>query len=400
LKDIVAAIDNPSCALANDLPNWEAAFTLIAAHIFRYPGRIPAEWFSFFDYFALSDLCHEPGWPHISLVYDFGVGFVKRMTCDSAEKVHICGDLLKLAVYLARTPDDREQQKLVLFFLAIYENVLELRDIAWQVVSSALARILYDDEPFVAAKPLLCALATIIGGFRKPLNDQHLPFFHDILLPLHRNQYLVYFAKELLSCVCQYLEKDPSLVVHVFRTVMRYWPRLQPTKQLIMLDEVALFSSFVEEEWLIECVHIVCPQLLSAIAGCNSWVSEKALSMWEVNDFVWFMTTNPGVTFPIVLPRIHDVVKFYWAPEIRLLATAVLRTMQANDQRVFDIVGVSMTKIQSLELIERAGKASRWKYLITNFEENEQIRRVKMRVMSRLFEGVYCVFRAKKRSKG
>jgi hypothetical protein len=111
------------------------------------------------------------------------------------------------------------------------------------------------------------------------------------------------------------------------------------------------------------------------------------------------MTTNPGVTFPIVLPKIYDVAKFYWNPEIRLIATAVLRTMQANDQRVFDIVGTNLIEIQSLELNKKASKASRWIYLITNFEENQQIRRDKMQILPKLFEGADHIVRAQKPAK-
>jgi hypothetical protein len=51
LKEIFAAIDIPLCALVSDLPNREAA-----ARMFWYPSRVPSEWFSFFDSFALSNL--------------------------------------------------------------------------------------------------------------------------------------------------------------------------------------------------------------------------------------------------------------------------------------------------------------------------------------------------------
>jgi hypothetical protein len=159
---------------------------------------------------------------------------------------------------------------------------------------------------------------------------------------------------------------------------------VQPLKQLIMLDEIALFSSFIAEDWIVECVHIICPQLLFTTGGPNSSVAEKALSMGEVNDFVWFMTTNPGVTFPIVLPKIYDVAKFEWNPEIRVIAMA------------FDIVGTNMVKIQSLELIRGACMASRWMYLIANLEENQRMRRAKMHMLPRLFEGAGRIVRAKK----
>jgi serine/threonine-protein phosphatase 2A regulatory subunit B' len=387
LKEILSALDNSSFPLTNDVPNWEAAATLIAAHIFRFPNSIPAEWFSFFDYFALSDICHDPTWAHRSLAYDIGVTFVKRMRADDEPKIQICGEFLKLAVYLARTPDDREQQKVVLFFLAIYEKVVELRPFAWQVVSSALLRILYDDGPFVAAKPILGALATVITGFKRPLNSKHRPFFHGILMPLHRNQYLVYFAKELLLCVRQYLEKDGSLVLSVFQTVRRFWPHIQSPKQLVMLDEIALFSSFVEEQWLVECVRVVCPLLLCAMTSCNAWVSEKVLGMWEINDFVWFMTIRPVITFPIIVPTIYEVARSYDSPEVRSLATAVLRTIQLNDGRAFELIGKSLTTIQSIELMKMADRAANWKWLISNDEGDRRERTRKLMMLSTLFEG-------------
>jgi serine/threonine-protein phosphatase 2A regulatory subunit B' len=387
LKEICSALENPQISLANDLLNWESVGTLIAAHIFRVPQSPPPEWFSFYDFFAMSDSCHPPEWRHHSLIYDIAIAFFKRMKCDINEKLAIAGDFLKLAVYLARTPDDREQGKVTRLFLAIYENVIALRQFGWRVVESALSRILYETEPFVAAKAILAALGGIIAGLKTPLDPKHLPFFFEVLMPLHRNQFLFYFSKELLTCVWQYLEKDGSLVVAVFQTVIRYWPRLQPQKQMIMLDEITYFSSFVEEEWLVQCVRIVCPQLMISLSSCNSGISEKVLSMWEVNDFVWLMTSNPAVTYPIVCPTVYETGRSYWQPEIRFLAAAVLKTMQANDERAFDAVGKNLRKIQSLEIMKGFNRAAKWKYLIYTYEPESRMRNRKLHFLSVLFPG-------------
>jgi hypothetical protein len=195
LKDILSAIENQKVSITNDIPNWESVASVVAANLFRCPPPIPAEWFSSFDYFAMSDICHEPNWLHQSLVYNIGIAFVKRMKCDCAQKVAVCRDFLKLAVYLARSPNAQEQHKIIAFFLVIYEFVAELRPFSWRVVSSALTRIQFEGEPFVAAKPILSALVTIIAGFHAPLDKKYLPFFYNVLLPLHRNQFFVYFAK-------------------------------------------------------------------------------------------------------------------------------------------------------------------------------------------------------------
>jgi serine/threonine-protein phosphatase 2A regulatory subunit B' len=391
LREILTTIEDVKFPLANDLPNWESVGTMIAVHIFRIPPPIPAEWFSFYDFFALTDTCHAPEWPHHSLIFDIAIAFFRRMECDSDEKLAISGDVLKLSLYLARTPDGREQEKTTRLFLAIYENVIQLRQFAWRVAESALSRVLFETEPFVAAKAILAGFASIIAGLRTPLDPKRLPFFHEILLPLHRNQFLVYFSKELLTCVWQYLEKDGSLIISVLQTVMRYWPRLQPQKQIIMIDEIAYFSSFVEEEWLVRCVRTVCPQLMMSLSSCNSGISEKILSMWEVNDFVWLMTSNPAVTFPIVCPAIYEIGRSYWQPEIRFLAAAVLKTMQVNDERAFNLVGKNLRKIQSLEIMEGLTRAAKWKYLICTYEEEMRARNRKLHVLSVLFPGCEAI---------
>jgi serine/threonine-protein phosphatase 2A regulatory subunit B' len=391
LKEILTVIEDAKSPLADDLPTWESVATIVAAHIFRIPPPVPAEWFSFYDFYAATDACHSPDWPHHSLVYDIAIAFFRRMNCDSDEKLAISGDVLKLSLYLARTSDDREQEKTTRLFVAVYEHVIQLRRFAWRVVESSLSRVLFETEPFVAAKPILAGFASVIAGLRTPLDPKHLPFFHEILLPLHRNQFLVYFSKELLTCVWQYLEKDGSLVISVFQTVIRYWPRLQPQKQMIMIDEIAYFSSFVEEEWLVRCVRTVCPQLMISLSSCNSGISEKILSMWEVNDFVWLMTSNPAVTFPIVCPTVYETGRSYWQPEIRFLAAAVLKTMQLNDERAFNAVGKNLRKIQSLEIMKGFTRAAKWKYLICTYENELRTRNRKLHMLSVLFPGCEAI---------
>jgi hypothetical protein len=78
---------------------------------------------------------------------------------------------------------------------------------------------------------------------------------------------------------------------------------------------------------------------------------------------------------------------------------AVLRTTQAGDQTAFDTVGTNMTKIRSLEFIERASRACKSMCLIANFEDNQQIRRVKMHMLLWLFEGPGRIIQAKKAPK-
>lgn len=387
LHEILTTLKIESIQFANNIENWNAVISMIAFHIFRTPDPIPPEWFGFLDFYCLTDVIHEESWVHNSIIYDIAIEWIKRMKVDSKEKFILAGDLVKLCVFLCRTTDDREQEKLALLFSAIYEHVPRIRSFAWDVVSLALTRILHDDEPFTSAKPILKAMSGIIAGLKKPLNEKYLPFWHEVLLPLHRCEYMTYFAQELFICVAQMLEKEHSLVIDVYKTLVKYWPRLQPPKQMLFIDEIAYFSSFIDEECIEQCIRIVFPQLLRSLTSCHAPISEKILSMWEINDFVWLVTMSPSITYPMIIPKLLETGKTYWHPEMRILSAAVLNTMQLNDKRYFTAVGTNMKKIVSLDIMKGMTRAAKWKYLITTFEEDHRRKRRQLQTLSMLFDG-------------
>ena len=387
LKDVLAGLKNSGAQISNDLENWKAVVGVISAHVFRRPPPIPEEWFGFLDFYCLTDEVRPPEWVHLSLVYDIAIEWMNCMKVDSKEKFVLAGDVLKLCVYLARTPDDREQEKIAVLFSAIYEKVPQSRAFAFKFVSNALSRIVFDDEPFTSAKPLLKAFTSIIAGLSNPLNEKYLPFWYNVLLPLHRCEHLVYFAKELFTCVAQVLERNHRLVIDVFKNLMKFWPRLNPHKQMLFLDEITYLCSFVEDEDLEQCIRIICPQLLLSLTSCHAAVAEKILLMWEVNDFVWFMITDPGITYPLLIPKLLETGKTYWQPDIRILSAAVMAVMQVNQEKYFDAVGKNMKKIVSHELCQGMTRASKWKYLISNFEEDRKRRKTQLHILSVLFAG-------------
>lgn len=387
LKDILAGLKNSASKITNNLENWKAVVTMISAHIFRTPNPLPPEWFSFYDYFCLTDVIHPPDWVHLELVYDIAIEWMTNMKVDNKDKFMLASDLLKLCVYLARTPDDREQEKIAVLFSAIYEKVPQARAFAFKVVSNALSRIVFDEEPFTSAKPLLKAFTSIIAGLSNPLNQKYLPFWYNVLLPLHRCEQLVYFAKELFTCVAQILERNHHLVIDVFKNLTKFWPRLKPEKQLLFLDEITYLCSFVEEEYLEQCVRIICPQLLASLTGCHAAITEKILLMWEVNDFVWFVITDPGISYPMLVPKLLETGKTYWQPDIRILSAAVLAVMKLNQEKYFDAVGKNMKQIVSHELVQGMTRAAKWKYFIQTFEEDKRRKNRQLRTLSMLFPG-------------
>lgn len=396
LHEILSVIKEnyPKIPIDEDINN--TIFTLIAIHIMRNPQPIPPEWYSIFDYYMLTDKdglewLHPLEWSHISVVYDIVISYIKLPQFDPSNCLTLCGDLIKLSVFECRTSDDREQKKLELLFLALYEKVKKLRSFALNVSCFALTRIIYENEPFTSAKPILSALTSIVAGFQKPLKYKYVKIFQKVIIPLHHNSCLSYFARELFCCIVQFLEHDHKLVVDLYKIIVRDWPRLQPEKQLLFIDEITILSSFVDEPFLNECIRLICPQLMASLMSCHAGIAEKILSMWEVNDFVWMMTIEPAISYPLLIPSLFEVGITYWNPEIRLIVSSVLNVMKMNNEQVFVAAGENLKKLKSVKIMNGLTRAAKWKYLIVNYEKDQNEKKMKLFHLSQLFDGLESI---------
>lgn len=387
LREILKYIQDENCKLSDSKENYDAVFLLITRHIYRTPTRLPDEWYSVSDYYYLTDQIIEPNWPHNSIVYDIMISFIERPSFSEELATFLGGDLMKLCVYLFRSPDQREQQKLALLFLTLYHKMRGLRSFGLDTLQHSLRRIIYEDEPFTSAKPILSALSNIIAGIKKPIKDRYLDLFYESILPLHRSLYFTYFHEQLETCLTQFLEKDHHLVVDLFSTLIKYWPRLQPYKQSIFLDEITYYSSFVEDDFLKETIPIILPQLMFSLDGVHAGISEKILLMFEVNDFVWLMTIHPELTYPMLVSQLFITCRTYWNPDLRVISSAVLTILRMNNLLVFDQVGKNLANLESSKIMVGFDRAGKWKYLITTYERSSKRRKYKLQWLSRLFVG-------------
>jgi len=79
---------------------------------------------------------------------------------------------------------------------------------------------------------------SIINGFTVPLKPEHTEFLVTALLPLHKPKSIGLYHPQLSYCVTQFLEKDPGLTGLVFEKILRYWPHVNSTKELLFISEL------------------------------------------------------------------------------------------------------------------------------------------------------------------
>lgn len=403
LKELSTAISDPTIKISDSKANYDLIFSLIALHIFRSPKPIPKEWYSVIDDLFLIDEYHPKNFRHIELIYDIAINFFRRPNLNIEILIELSGDLFKLCVFLCRTIDDREQLKLSELITEIYSKIKPLRHFFLQVIKTAIIRIIYDNEPFTALKPLLISLASIVAGFTKDSikikkkgkkkdiksTSKKIKFsiFFDCLLPIHHLSFLSYYSNELLMVLAQYFEKDGSLVLPLFKEITSHWPISNTNKQLIFIDEISWFASYVENSFITDIIHTIVPLLMNELKSCNSIVTVKILAMWEINDFVWLTVVKPDISYPLLIPSLYEVASSYWKVECRMFAAAVLNVLSINNKTVFLAVGSNLKKIQNLFILKNLDTGNKWINLIQNYESSKNLKKIKMEIVSSIFIG-------------
>lgn len=403
LKELSDSLSDPAIKISDSKENYDLIFSLIALHIFRTPAPIPAEWFSTTDYYLLNDEYHPKNFRHLQLIYDIGINFFQRPNFNIENSIELAGDLFKLCVYLCRTIDDREQLKLSELIVEIYSTMKPLRHFFLIVIKTAIIRIIYDNEPFTSLKPLLTSLASIVAGFKKEKKKKtqekkdkksklKMSLFFDCLLPIHHLPFLSYYSTELAMVLAQYFEKYKSLLLPLFKELIGHWPHMNSKKQLIFIDEISWFASYIEDSTIVDVIHTIVPQLMSSMKSCNSIVTGKILSMWEINDFVWLTVVKPDISYPLIIPSLYEVASSYWLDDCKMYATAVLNVLNINNKAMFLTVGSNLKKIQNNFILKNLDSGSKWINLIQNSDNSKRNKKMKIEIVASLFVGCDAIY--------
>ena len=400
LKDILNSISNNSFKLPQDLETYSAIFSLIASHIFQTAKKFPDLWNSVNDdyYFEVDKYLEDKEWYFKSMIYDISIALFKRDDFDMEMTNLLTCDLFKLCVYLMRTIYPKEQEKLELLFIEIYQKMGKYRRFGLEVARSALTRISINNDSFVGARSLLAVMKSITDGLKVPLKQNHKDFYYNTILPLHRHDHCLYFWTELVNVVLSYLEKDEQLTVDTYKFIMKIWPRVCVSKQINFIEELGLLASYVPDNSTTEVVRTIATQFNNTVMGVNTILAKKMLTLFDINDFVWLITEKAQDSYPILIPSLFNAANTHWDPDSRDLAVAVLNVMRDNNHKIFNIVGKALKTIENSKIMNIMERGLKWQILIENFEDNPHERKVKSELVSILFIG--CEHIAKNPKKG
>jgi len=120
--------------------------------------------------------------------------------------------------------------------------------------------------------------SSIISGFNQPLKQEHLQIFEHCLIPMHRKKFVGYFRQNLINAVLSFVKRDKSLAEQAIMACLRYWPLIDPNKEIASLSEIETILNQLKST---EHLQVVKGFLTKRIAICvcsnHYGVAEKAL---------------------------------------------------------------------------------------------------------------------------
>jgi len=255
----------------------------------------------------------EVAWPHIQVVYEFFLRFIESQDFNTnIAKAYIDHSFVLQLLELFDSEDPRERDFLKTTLHRIYGKFLNLRSFIRRSINNVFFQFTYETERFNGIAELLEILGSIINGFALPLKEEHKLFLTRVLIPLHKVKSLSMYHPQLAYCIVQFLEKDASLTEEVVLGLLRYWPKVNSTKEVMFLNEVEDIFEVMDPGEFAKVQEPLFHQLAKSVASPHFQVAERALYFWNNEYFCNLVSDNVDVILPIMFAPLYENSKGHW----------------------------------------------------------------------------------------
>lgn len=194
----------------------------------------------------------------------------------------------------------------------MYAKVVPRRKMMRRAMDQMFQVLIHETHKFNGASEILDILASIISGYAIPLRDEHIRFFNNIIIPLHKVQTSPMFFEQLLRCTMLYLTKDRSLSIPLLEALLKYWPFAATEKEMLFLTELKEVLEVVDPKEMKHLIPKLFKRIIKCIGGENMHVCDRAMCFFENEYFLNIVKTYQDEVFPILVPKINELADNHW----------------------------------------------------------------------------------------
>lgn len=255
----------------------------------------------------------ELAWSHLQIVYEFFLRFIESPDFNpSVAKRYIDQGFVLSLLDLFDSEDPRERDFLKTTLHRIYGKFLNLRAFIRRSINNVFYQFVYETERHNGIAELLEILGAIINGFALPLKEEHKIFLLRVLLPLHKAKTLGLYHPQLAYCTVQFLEKDAALTYDVVLGLLKFWPKVNSSKEVMYLSEVEEILDITDQPEFERIMVPLFQQLARCVHSQHFQVAEHALLFWNNEYVVNLMSRNLETVLPLVFPALYSNARLHW----------------------------------------------------------------------------------------
>ncbi|KAH7396310.1 phosphatase 2A regulatory B subunit-domain-containing protein [Pyrenochaeta sp. MPI-SDFR-AT-0127] len=303
----------------------------------------------------------EVAWPHIQVVYEFFLRFIESQDFNTnIAKAYIDHSFVLNLLELFDSEDPRERDFLKTTLHRIYGKFLNLRSYIRRSINNVFFQFIYETERFNGIAELLEILGSIINGFALPLKEEHKLFLTRVLIPLHKVKSLSMYHPQLAYCIVQFLEKDAALTEEVVLGLLRYWPKVNSTKEVMFLNEVEDIFEVMDPAEFAKVQEPLFNQLAKSVASPHFQVAERALYFWNNEYFCNLVSDNVEVILPIMFAPLYENSKGHWNRTIHGMVYNAMKLFMEVNPQLFDDCSHDYAESQNNASQRQQSRQDRW----------------------------------------
>jgi len=274
----------------------------------------------------------DAAWSHTDLVYQFFLACLRSPHWSSASaQPYLTTSFIRQLVRLFDTEEPRERQHLKNILHRIYNNVVSLRGCIRLQIGNIFLEFIHEGRHHNGIAELLTVLESIIDGFMTPLREEHRNFFHRILVLLYKNSSYKQYHQQLTQCVVRFVRKDPQLVAPLFSSILRFWPKSESERQVLLLKDIGVLLPRLPPSQIPFVIVPIFKKIGLCIACEHFMTAEVALSLFSQEGFIIIAADNIHIVLPILFGPINYSLRNHWHYRTRAMCDSILQLFAEID---------------------------------------------------------------------
>ena len=279
----------------------------------------------------------DHSWTHIKGIYDIFLQLIINEACDvKTFKPFITSNFISefLQLFDSDLVEERDFLKNILHKL--YAKLVPRRKMIRKAITDCFHLLIHEIHKFNGASELLDIMASIISGFAVPLREEHVIFFKNIIIPLHKVQTSNLYFDNLIRCSMLFLTKDSTLAIPLLEGILKYWPFANYVKETLFLQELPEVFEFCDAEKLQPLVVKLFKRVIRCISGNHLQVADRAMCLFESESFISIIKQYKSITFNMLVPTVSYLADNHWHQMLKESLSALKEILQKIDPQAYN----------------------------------------------------------------